>query len=306
MVLAALGGVSVFTGVSLIQWTETADFCGRCHTMSPELRAYEAGAHRDVACAECHVEPGIAGWVKAKLNGTRQLVDVVLGTFPEPIPPPDHDDLPAATETCAKCHDVGRVALAALKTRTQFAEDEANTRQFVGLLVRPGGGDVFDVNRSVHWHVLRTVTYYTADPRSSKIDYVVATTDAGTIEEFISQDKVKVAEDVRADIDAIKASQTAKVMTCYDCHNRAGHAIPNPRTIVDYRLSIGQIDPTLPYIKREAMRMLWAGYPDDATADAGSGQAWRSSTRTTTRTSRASDGRPDRPRPSTSSRCSTA
>ncbi len=67
-------------------WTETADFCGRCHTMAPELAAYEAGPHRDVACAECHVEPGIAGWIKAKLNGTRQLVEVVLGTFPDADP----------------------------------------------------------------------------------------------------------------------------------------------------------------------------------------------------------------------------
>ena len=48
----------------------------------------------------------------------------------------------------------------------QFAEDETNTRQFVGLLVRPGGGDVFDVDRSVHWHVLRTVDYWSTDPRA--------------------------------------------------------------------------------------------------------------------------------------------
>ena len=105
LVLAGMGGAAVFTGVSLIQWTETADFCGRCHTMAPELAAYEAGPHRDVSCAECHVEPGITGWVKAKVNGTRQLVDLILGTFPEPIPAPDHDDLPSSADTCAKCHD---------------------------------------------------------------------------------------------------------------------------------------------------------------------------------------------------------
>ncbi len=55
LVLAGLGGVSVFTGVSLIHWTETPDFCGRCHTMAPELQAYEAGPHSDVTCGECHV-----------------------------------------------------------------------------------------------------------------------------------------------------------------------------------------------------------------------------------------------------------
>ncbi len=268
LVLAGLGGVATFSAVSLLHWTETADFCGRCHAMEPELAAYEAGPHRDVACAECHVEPGIAGWIKAKLNGTRQLVEVVLGTFPEPIPPPDHSELPAASDTCASCHDVSREALASLKTRTQFAEDEANTRQLVGLLIRPGGGDVFNVDRSVHWHVLRNVTYASADPRATTIDYVAATNEDGTVDEFISQDKVKVAEDVQPDIDAIKTAERLTTMTCYDCHNRAGHAIPNPRTGIDYQLSTGAIDPTLPYIKREGMRILSAGYPNLASADA--------------------------------------
>jgi nitrate/TMAO reductase-like tetraheme cytochrome c subunit len=268
LVLAGLGAVATFSAVSLIQWTETADFCGRCHTMAPELAAYEAGPHRDVACAECHVEPGITGFIKAKLNGTRQLVEVVLGTFPQPVPPLDHAALPNASDTCAKCHSVERQALAALKTRTQFAEDEVNTRQFVGLLVRPGGGDVFNVNRSVHWHVLQTVTYATSTANGAKIDYIAATRPDGTVDEFISQDKIKVAEDVQSDIDKILASERQVTMTCYDCHNRAGHAIPNPRTSVDQAMSTGVIDPTLPYIKREAMRILWAGYPDMASADA--------------------------------------
>jgi len=268
LVLAGLGGVATFSAVSLIHWTETADFCGRCHTMAPELTAYEAGPHQEVACAECHVEPGITGWIQAKLNGTRQLVEVVLGTFPEPIPPPDHSDLPSASDTCEKCHDVGRQALAALKTRTQFSEDEANTRQFVGLLVRPGGGDVFNVDRSVHWHVLRTVTYASADPRATTIDYVAATTEDGTIEEYISQDRIRVSEDVQPDIDAIKSTDRMTVMSCYDCHNRAGHAIPNPRTELDKQLSTGGIDVSLPYVKREAMRILWSSYPSDAAADA--------------------------------------
>ncbi len=62
------------------------------------------------------MEPGITGWIKAKINGTRQLVDVVLGTFPTPIPPPNHADLPSTSDTCLKCHDVQRGgALSALK-----------------------------------------------------------------------------------------------------------------------------------------------------------------------------------------------
>ena len=57
-------------------------------------------------------------------------------------------------------------------------------------------------------------------------------------------------------------------MNCYDCHNRIGHSVANPRTGLDYELSTGGIDATLPFIKREGMRILWDSYPDEATADA--------------------------------------
>jgi nitrate/TMAO reductase-like tetraheme cytochrome c subunit len=268
LVLGGFGFAMTFAGVSILHWTETADFCGRCHSMAPELAAYEHGPHRDVACAECHVEPGVAGWIKSKINGTRQLIEVVLGTFPEPIPPPEHTQLPSSADTCQRCHTVEQHAVADVKTRTQFAEDEANTRQFVGLMVRPGGGDIFDVNRSVHWHVLRDVQYASDTPNGATIDYVRATGEDGQVKEFIAQDKIRDAQAVQPDVDAVKASDTLTKMTCYDCHNRAGHDIPNPRTGLDYDLSTGAIDATLPFIKREGMRILTAEYPDVATADA--------------------------------------
>ncbi len=268
--LLALGGAglaAVYGGVSLVTWTETADFCGRCHSMEPELAAHAAGPHREVTCGECHVEPGVDGWIKAKLNGTRQLAELVLGTYPTPIPPPDHAALPSAQDTCMHCHNVERTALATLKTRTQFTEDEANTRQFVGLMIRPGSGDVFDVDRSVHWHVLREVTYRTPDEDASSIDYVTAVGIDGTVRAFIAQGEIQVADDVGPDIARITASEAERTMTCYDCHNRVGHGITNPRKELDHDLATGVIDASLPYVKREGMRILWGDYPDEAAAD---------------------------------------
>jgi nitrate/TMAO reductase-like tetraheme cytochrome c subunit len=268
LVLAAGGSVMAFTGVTMIQWTETADFCGRCHTMAPELGAYHIGSHRDVACGECHVEPGIAGWVKSKLAGTRQLVGVVTGTYPTPIEPPDHADLPKAEDTCQKCHSLNDRQFVATRTGTSFQEDERNSRDFVGLMIRPGGGDAFNVSRSVHWHVLSNFTYLSPDPNSAVIDYVTSTRDDGSVVEYIAADKIKLAEDVRPEIEALKAVDRNVTLNCYDCHNRVGHNIPNPRTNLDYELSTGAVDPSLPYIKREGMRILWSGFPDDATANA--------------------------------------
>jgi nitrate/TMAO reductase-like tetraheme cytochrome c subunit len=267
MVLSGLGLVAVFSTVSLIHWTETADFCGRCHTMAPELKAYEAGPHADVTCGECHVSPGVAGWVKSKVAGTRQLVQVVLGTFPTPIHAPDHGELPAAQDTCMKCHDVEREELADVRTRAAFSEDEDNSRQFVGLMIRPGGGDVFDIDRGVHWHVTRDLDYWSEEVNGATIDYVEAAQPDGSVKRYIAQDRITDASYVEPDIDVIKAGEPS-AMTCYDCHNRTGHSVANPREGLDYQLSTGGIDATLPFIKREGMRILWSSFPDVATADA--------------------------------------
>lgn len=280
LVLAGLGGVAVYSSVSLISWTETADFCGRCHTMAPELQAYHAGPHKSVACAECHVEPGIMGWIKAKINGTKQLIDVVIGSYPTPIPPPDHADMPPASETCESCHGVTRTAVTDLKTQTVYSEDQANTPQFVGLLIRPGGGDPLDVGNSVHWHVLRTVTFESSDPKAQTIDEVEAAQPDGSVVTYIAQSKVKNAADVLPDVAAVKAVDTQTTMSCYDCHNRVGHDVANPRVGLDQAMTTGAanpmapgaIDPTLPYIKREGMQILWANYPNDAAADAAAEQ----------------------------------
>ena len=266
LVVGALGFAAIWTSVSVIHWTETADFCGRCHEMGPELVAYEAGAHRDVTCGECHVEPGVSGWIKAKLNGTKQLIQVITGLYPKPVPPPDHAALPSVKDTCLRCHSLERLATANLITRTAFTEDEKNTRQFVGLMIRPGSGDVFDVKRSVHWHVLQEIDYWSAEGDASKIDLVVVKGDDGTQRAFIAQNRIEVAEDVQPDVEKVQGTERGATMDCIQCHNRVGHPIPNPRKAMDAELATGRIDPALPWIKREALRILWSSYPNEAAA----------------------------------------
>ncbi|MDH4141737.1 MAG: NapC/NirT family cytochrome c [Chloroflexota bacterium] len=270
--LVLVGGafalVAAIGGYQVIHWTETADFCGRCHTMGPELTAHAEGPHSEVTCGECHVEPGVSGWIKAKVNGTRQLIEIVAGTFPEPIPPPEHDSLPDSRDTCQRCHDITRIDPSNLVTRLQFTEDERNTRQFVGLMVRPGSSDVLDASRGVHWHVIRDVEFWTEDPFSQEIELIAATQADGSVREFIAQDRVRIAEDVQPDVDDIKAEMLQVRMSCYECHNRVGHPIPNPRKGLDTLLGAGLIDPSLPYVKREGMRILWASYPNVEAADA--------------------------------------
>jgi hypothetical protein len=267
LVLGGVGAALTFGATAAIGWTETADFCGRCHQMGPELAAYEAGPHKEVACAECHVEPGVTGWVKAKLNGTKQLIQVITGLYPKPVPPPDHSNLPPVTSSCLRCHSTDRLAATSMVTGTAFAEDEANTREFIGLMIRPNGGDAFDMDRSVHWHVLQDVEFVSSDANGQKIDYVRVTRDGGATEEFLAQDQIRNGEDVGPDIKRVQAEGPTRRMDCLECHNRVGHSIPNPRKGIDQAMAAGRLDAELPYLKREAMGLLVADYPNEAAAD---------------------------------------
>ena len=275
--IAALLGAGLavaFTvgGVVAIQWTETADFCGRCHTMGPELKAYEMSPHRDVSCAECHVEPGIQGWVKAKINGTKQLVEIITGNFPKPIPAPDHAELPPTSASCQKCHAMSSLTAnggpVRLVLNNRYAKDEQNSLTTVATVIRPAGfGGTSDV-KGVHWHVVSDVEYLRADPRAQRIDYVKVTNPDGTVEEFLAANQAQVSTDVQPDIDHLLATETMRRMDCLDCHNRVGHGIPSVDQSIDSDISAGHVSTALPFIKQQASDILNTEFASTADANA--------------------------------------
>ncbi|HEX6212431.1 MAG TPA: NapC/NirT family cytochrome c, partial [Methylomirabilota bacterium] len=63
-----------------VEYMDTPDFCGRvCHTvMEPEYTAYQDGPHSRVDCVQCHIGPGAPWFVKAKLDGVRQVWAVAV------------------------------------------------------------------------------------------------------------------------------------------------------------------------------------------------------------------------------------
>ena len=268
VLVAGLGSVLTVGGVAVAQWTETADFCGRCHTMGPELRGHALSAHRELACAECHVEPGLAGWIKSKINGTRQLIEVITGTFPTPIPPPGHEDLPPSTATCRRCHDVDQLVdnggPIKLVLGARYRSDETNTREGIALVLRPAGFGEGSATRGMHWHVISDVEISSPDLRAQEIDLVRVTNDDGSTTDYVSASKVTSATNVQPDIDRLLANSKTQRMDCIDCHNRVGHRLPTIDEAVDDALNQGAIDPTLPWVKQEAVARLSATY---ATAD---------------------------------------
>lgn len=272
VLISGFGAIAAIGVISVSNYTETPGFCGRCHTMGPEIKAHALSPHRNVACAECHVKPGVTGLIEAKANGAKQLVQVLTGTFPRPIPPPDHSQLPPVTDTCLRCHSVDNITQnggpVELVLRPRYEPDEKNTRQLIALMIRPNGLDGGSGATGVHWHIQETVTFTSTDPAAQTISLVVIKRRDGSEVQFISSSQIGISGDVRSDIARLQAGGTNRVMNCIDCHNRVGHSVPGIEQAVDDALAQGRISTALPYIKRDAVALLSANYPTLAAADA--------------------------------------
>ena len=55
-------------------------------------------------------------------------------------------------------------------------------------------------------------------------------------------------------------------MDCIDCHNRPAHVYLPPDVAVDQSFAAGRLDPSLPYLKREAITSLNQPYATEEEA----------------------------------------
>jgi hypothetical protein len=224
---------------------DSTEFCGMaCHkVMQPEYTAFQRSPHVRVGCAGCHIGAGAEWFVKAKISGAWQLVAVAFDLYPRPIETPVHSLRPASG-TCEQCHWPTKFVGERLKVRTHFADDEQNTELKTALMVKVGGLEGGS-SHGIHWHVDPNNTVrYLAD-RSRETIYEVELTDKTTGETKL----YKTEEPAPAGLEW-------RTMDCIDCHNRPAHNFRSPEYEVDLALVEGRIDRTLPYIKREGVRIL--------------------------------------------------
>jgi nitrate/TMAO reductase-like tetraheme cytochrome c subunit len=248
--------IATYEGVELM---ESPRFCGSCHSvMAPEFAAYQRSPHARVACVECHIGPGAPWFVKSKLSGAWQVVSVNLDLYPRPIPVPVHNLRPAR-DTCERCHWPQRFVGDRLQVRTAHASDAANTPKKTVLLMHVGSGEPGGSN-GVHWHVGHGVEVrYKADPTRQKIGDVELALPDGTRRTYRSTD---AASDPGADAQW-------RTMDCIDCHNRPTHRFGTPEGEIDAALASGRLDRSLPFVRREALRLVKAQYPSHDAAKAG-------------------------------------
>lgn len=245
LVVAVLSTVilagATYKGVEVM---ESVEFCGlACHSvMKPEHTAYQRSPHSRVRCAECHIGPGADWFVKSKLDGAWQLFAVAFDLYPRPIPTPLHDLRPAR-ETCEQCHWPTRFVGDKLTIRKTYADDEANTELTTALLLKVGGAKK-DQSVGIHWHVDRDVLIrYRSDETREEIYEVEFTDKDGSVNVYTNRK-------------APEAGGVWRSMDCVDCHNRPSHKFHAPDSEIDSAISAGQIDRSLPFVKRESLRII--------------------------------------------------
>jgi len=257
---ALILGAGTYKGVEVMESTE---FCGKtCHTvMQPEHTTYLRSPHARVRCVECHIGQGADWFVKSKLSGSWQLVSVAFGLYHKPIGVPVHNLRPAR-ETCEQCHWPQKFVGDRLKVLTHHEDDEANTPTKTVLLLHVGGVRT-EGSHGIHWHVDPGVSVrYKSDPARQKIAEVELQEKGKPTRRFVNE--------------AVVASGVAtewRTMDCVDCHNRPSHIYRMPEAELDAALEEKRIDPSLPFVRREGLRILKAEYPTHDAARAGISKA---------------------------------
>ena len=254
--LTAVNAVIVLVArYGAIHSMESPSFCGQaCHTpMHPQFTAWQDAPHSQVACVQCHIGEGGRAFIKYKMNGLRQLYHVVTGRYPRPIP--GVADLRPAPEVCGTCHWSGKGFGDVIRVKREYADDETSTETATILQMFVGGpGASTPSGRAIHWHADPRVRidFIFTDGERQTIPFVRYTDAEGRVREYATQGTTPEQ----------LAKGTWRAMDCVDCHNVVAHRVATtPEQAVDAALAAGRIDRGLPFVRREAVRLMKSTYP---------------------------------------------
>ena len=249
-------------------YMDSPQFCGQsCHVMHPEYTAYKISAHSHVACVDCHIGAGAAAYFSAKVNGTKQLIEVSLHPlaplapkwipdYPTPIPSPV-ESLRPARYTCEGCHTPARFIGEKLLVKSSFADDEKNTETQTVVVLHLGGRDSLSHLTGIHGVHLGHIEYVATDPSRTSIPWVQKRNDDGTETVFAT---AAAGQGV--------PQGERRVMDCIDCHNRAAHTFVTAEDALNRAMAEGAVSPELPWVHKEGLELLKANYSSEAEARA--------------------------------------
>ena len=234
------------------EFTESPSFCGAmCHSaMNPQYVAHQNSPHANVACAHCHVGPGMDDYFSAKVSGLRQVYQVLTDGFHRPIHA-SSERIPRAAETCIHCHWPDQEWGTLLDSRVRYGYDLQSSRRSLQVLPKVGGGETTEAGQGgihAHANILNRVWFRTSSERPRVIPWVKVERPDGT---------VVVYEDNTSSLDAVAvAALPERQMDCLDCHNRPAHRFLSPDEALDQALESGAVDRSLPFIKKVSVQAL--------------------------------------------------
>ena len=111
------------------------------------------------------LDPGAQAYFNAKVNGTKQLIEVSFDRYPTPIPSPVTSLRPARV-ICEACHTPAKFVGEKLLVKSNFADDEQNTETQTVLVLHLGGEDSLSRLSGIHGVHLNHMEY--SAPRSAR------------------------------------------------------------------------------------------------------------------------------------------
>lgn len=254
-VLVSLGAVLAsgffITAIYAWEFTSTPQFCGTtCHTMPAEYSAYQRSPHARVDCVNCHVPKGVNSAVAQKISDVSHVIGIVFHNYETPIVA---QSLRPAREVCERCHWPEKFYGDKIRKIVRFLPDEKNTEVDTYLIMKTGGGTSrVGKGYGIHWHIENQVEYITTDRMKQSIPWVRVTFPNGKQVEYLDATTNLTKEQIER--------SPKRQMDCMDCHNRASHYLKSPDLSMDEALASGQIDKTLPEIKKKGVEVLEAKY----------------------------------------------
>ncbi|HBP87112.1 MAG TPA: cytochrome c3 family protein [Nitrospirales bacterium] len=99
--IAATFLVLALGGAAAIPLTNQPTFCASCHTIKPSYDSWIRSSHKDVTCVDCHVRPGISGFIEDKVfAGIEDVAITFFGTPTDPHNLKSH----VTSSVCINCH----------------------------------------------------------------------------------------------------------------------------------------------------------------------------------------------------------
>ena len=238
-------------------YMDSPQFCGQsCHVMHPEFTAYKISAHSHVACVDCHIGTGAEAYFSAKVNGTKQLIEVTLHRYPTPIPSPVTSLRPARV-ICEGCHTPARFVGEKLLVKSNFADDQQNSETQTVLVLHLGGEDSLSHLSGIHGVHLNRMEYIATDPTRTTIPWVQRENADGSETVFTS-----------SALNGAVPQGERRTMDCIDCHNRASHTFVTAEEAINRAMADGSISPELPWVHKEGLQLLNATYASQEEARA--------------------------------------